>query len=58
MSEQYKDKFSEATEELPEKSAFICESCNRKYHHKEAEKKEGSCCGRPLRQLVKESFGP
>ncbi len=40
MSEQYNDKFSEASQELEDKSAFICKSCNRKYDKKTEKKKK------------------
>lgn len=40
MSEQYSDRFSEATEELEGKSAYICKSCNRRYSSKEAKEKK------------------
>ena len=36
MSPKYTDRFSEAEKELSDKSAFICESCNKKYDEKEA----------------------
>lgn len=36
MSKQYTDRFSEAEKELSDKSAFICESCNKKYDKEEA----------------------
>lgn len=58
MTEKYHDRFSQAEEEQQEKSAFVCVSCNEKYPKKEAEKKEMSCCGRTLRELTQESFGP
>lgn len=48
---QYHDRFTEAEKELPEKSAFICESCNKKFAKKEAEKKDMSCCGQPLKEM-------
>ena len=58
MSKEYHDRFSEATEELQNKSAFFCESCNKKYAHKEAKEKGNTCCGRTMKELVEESFGP
>lgn len=58
MSGEYKDRFSEATEELPEKNAFFCKTCNTKYSKKDAEKKELSCCNRTLTELLQEGFGP
>jgi transcription initiation factor IIE alpha subunit len=58
MSKEYHDRFSEATEELQNKSAFFCESCNKKYDHKEAKEKGNTCCGRTMKELVEESFGP
>jgi len=36
MSKKYTDRFSEAEKELSDKSAFICESCNKKYDKEEA----------------------
>lgn len=33
MTTQYHDRFSEAEKELPEKSAFICKICDKKYPH-------------------------
>lgn len=58
MSTNYKDKFSEASEELQDKSGFVCETCKTTYHKKDAVKKDMSCCGRTLKELVQESFGP
>ena len=58
MSEKYHDRFSKAEEESGEKSAFVCESCDKKYSRKTAEEKGKSCCGRTMRELLKESFGP
>jgi len=58
MSKQYHDRFSNAEDELSEKSAFVCESCNKKYSRKAAEKQDKSCCGRTLTELLQESFGP
>ena len=58
MSKEYKDRFSEAEKELEEKNAFICVSCNKKYPKKEAEKHEMSCCGRSMKELTEEGFGP
>ena len=58
MTKQYTDKFSEAEKEQQDKSAFICTSCNKKYPHHEATKREMNCCGRSLKELLKESFGP
>ena len=58
MSEQYSDRFSEATEELDGKSAYICKSCNRQYSSKEAKEKNLNCCDRTMTELLKESFGP
>lgn len=58
MSEQYKDRFSNAEEEQQEKSAFVCESCNKKYTDKEAKDKMMNCCGRTLTGLLQEGFGP
>jgi transcription initiation factor IIE alpha subunit len=58
MSEQYKDKFSKASAELSEKSAFICKSCDTKYSKKEAHEKANTCCGRTLTELQQEGFGP
>ncbi len=58
MSTTYKDKFSEASEELQTKSGFVCEICKTTYHKEDAVKKDMSCCGRTLKELVQESFGP
>ncbi|WP_155006021.1 hypothetical protein [Pelobacter seleniigenes] len=58
MSEQYNDKFSKASQELEDKSAFICKSCNKKYDKKTAKEKNNTCCGRTLTELHQESFGP
>ena len=58
MTKKYTDKFSEAEKEQQDKSAFICESCNKKYPKNEAEKREMNCCGKPLTHPSKESFGP
>lgn len=58
MSEQYKDKFSKPSEQLEEKSAFICKTCNTTYTKDEAYEKGNSCCDRTLTELLQESFGP
>jgi predicted metal-binding protein len=58
MSEQYKDRYSKAAEELSEKNAFICESCQKKYDKEEAEKKSRTCCGKTLTEHMKEGSGP
>ena len=58
MSDEYKDRFSEASKELPEKSGYVCESCKTKYNKDEAKEKEHSCCGRSMKELVEEGFGP
>lgn len=58
MSDKYKDRFSEASKESTEKSGYVCESCNTQYSKDEAKKKDLSCCGRSLRELHAEGFGP
>lgn len=58
MSKEYTDRFTEASKELPEKSGYVCVSCNKKYEKKDAEKKEMTCCGRTMKELTEESFGP
>ncbi|MDT8443434.1 MAG: hypothetical protein RQ722_04020 [Desulfuromonadales bacterium] len=58
MSKEYTDRFTEAEKELQEKSGFICESCNKKYHKDEAKKQGNTCCGRTMKELVQEGFGP
>jgi len=58
MSGEYKDRFSEAEKEQQEKSAFYCESCNKKFGKTEAKKKDMLCCDRTLTELLEESFGP
>lgn len=58
MSKEYKDQFSEADKEQQDKSAFICESCKTKYSKKDADEKGMSCCGRSMKELVEEGFGP
>ncbi|AMV72326.1 hypothetical protein DBW_1974 [Desulfuromonas sp. DDH964] len=58
MTKQYHDRFSKAVEELPEKNAFICHTCDTKYSDKEAKSKMMSCCGRTLTELLRESVGP
>jgi hypothetical protein len=55
MSSEYKDRFTEAEKELAEKSAFICESCNKEYGRKDAEDVRMACCGKTLRELKKEA---
>ena len=55
MSE-YKDKFSEASQEQQDKSAFICEHCKTKYTKQQVEEKDNSCCGRTVKELHQESF--
>lgn len=58
MTKQYQDRFSEAEKELQDKSAYICESCNKKYPKKEAKEKGYNCCGRTMKELLQEGFGP
>jgi len=58
MSKQYKDQFTKASDELPKKNAFVCQSCKNTYNKEEAEKKDMSCCGRTLTELMQEGFGP
>jgi len=58
VSEKYKDRFSEAEKELTKKSAFVCEVCDTKYRKKEAAKKDNTCCGRTMKEVIQESFGP
>ena len=54
----YTDRFSEATEELQEKSGFVCETCKKTYTRDKAVEKDMSCCNRTLKELAQESFGP
>lgn len=58
MSDQYKDKFSDASKELKDKSGFVCESCKKTYSKEDAEKQGNSCCGRTMKELEQEGFGP
>ena len=58
MSTEYKDRFTEAEKELEEKSAFICETCEKTYNKENAVKHDLTCCGRTMKELVQESFGP
>lgn len=53
MSKEYHDRFSAAEEELSEKSAFICESCNKTYRKDEAKTHNQTCCGKPLKKIDK-----
>jgi len=56
MSEQYKDRFSEATKELEEKAAYICRSCKKLYNIERAKKNNLSCCGRTITELLQKEF--
>lgn len=58
MTSEYRDKFSESEKELSEKSAFVCDSCKTKYSRSEAKEKENTCCGRTMKELLQEGFGP
>lgn len=58
MSEEYKDRFSKAEREQEDKSAFVCETCNTRYDKKTAEEKGHNCCGRTMKELLQESYGP
>lgn len=58
MADKYSDKFTEATEELQEKSGFVCESCKKTYSRDKAVKQEMTCCNRTMKELAQESFGP
>lgn len=58
MSREYTDRFSEAESELQDKSAFVCELCNKKYAKNDAKKRDMACCGRTLIEIQQEGFGP
>ena len=58
MSEEYKDKFTEASKDLQDKSGYVCKTCDTKYSKKEAQEKANTCCGRSLTELLQEGFGP
>jgi hypothetical protein len=58
MTDNYKDKFSDAEKDLSEKSAFECKSCNKKYSKSDAQRKGNTCCGRTMTELLQEGFGP
>ncbi|MBW2451617.1 MAG: hypothetical protein JRF07_04580 [Deltaproteobacteria bacterium] len=58
MTADYKDRFTEAEKELQEKSAFLCESCNATYTKKHAKDQGMTCCGRTMKELLEEGFGP
>ena len=58
MSKQYKDEFTQAEKELSEKSAYVCKNCNKTYKKEDAVKKDLTCCGRTLTELLQEGFGP
>jgi transposase-like protein len=58
MSEQYRDQFSNATDELASKSAYVCKDCNKQYSKSEADEKKHSCCGRAMTELLQEGYGP
>ncbi len=57
-SDSYHDQFSEAEKELQDRSAFVCISCEKTYKKHEAEKQDKTCCGRTLKEMTRESFGP
>lgn len=54
----YDDRFTKATKEQTEKSAFVCKTCNQTYDKQQAENQKMTCCGRTLTELLQESFGP
>ena len=58
MANKYHDKFTEAEKELSEKSAYVCESCKKTYRKEDAEKHGKTCCGRTMKELLEEGFGP
>lgn len=58
MATKYTDRFTDAEKELQEKSAFACETCKKTYNKQEADKQDMSCCGRTLKEMLRESFGP
>jgi hypothetical protein len=58
MATKYTDRFTDAEKELQEKSAFACETCKKTYNKQDAEQQDMSCCGRTLKELLRESFGP
>ena len=58
MTKEYHDKFSQASKELQEKSGFVCENCKTKYSREGAKKQGNTCCGRTMKELIEEGFGP
>jgi predicted metal-binding protein len=58
MSTKYSDRFTEASNELQDKNAFVCETCKKTYFKDEAVKREMTCCNRTMKELLQESFGP
>jgi rubrerythrin len=48
MAKQYKDRFSEAEEELSKKSAYVCTSCNTYYAKEKAKKRVASDAGQSV----------
>ena len=53
MSKEYHDRFSAAEEELSEKSAFICESCNKTYRQEDVETRNLASGAKPLKKTNK-----
>ena len=58
MTTKYSDRFTEASEELQDKSGFVCETCKKTYLRDEAVRRDLTCCNRTMKELVQESFGP
>jgi len=58
VTKQYKDKFSETEKELQEKSAYVFENGNKKHPKEEVREKGFNCCGRTMKELLKESCRP
>ena len=48
--------FSEVTEELVEKEAYICRNCNKPYRIEDA--KNNKLCFRTMNELLREGFAP
>lgn len=61
MTGQYHDRFSKAIEELPEKNAFFCKTCDTKVNKKDVdlhEQHDLHVGERTMTELLQEGFGP
>ena len=58
MTEKKQPESTEKGNTSEQPAAFICDTCNKRYPRKEAADHQHTCCGRTMREIVAEGFGP